>query len=73
MYITMIKKGVLILFFLATTANFLMAQTNVSREDLQKQEQSLKKELEELNQLKNQIQKNKKSMVIIMFRVKLHK
>ena len=61
MYITMIKKGVLILFFLATTANFLMAQTNVSREDLQKQEQSLKKELEELNQLKNQIQKNKKS------------
>jgi septal ring factor EnvC (AmiA/AmiB activator) len=37
------------------------AQASPSREDLQKQEQSLRKELEELNDLKNQIQKNKKT------------
>jgi septal ring factor EnvC (AmiA/AmiB activator) len=38
-----------------------MAQTSPSREELQKQEQGLRKELDELNELKNQIQKNKKT------------
>jgi septal ring factor EnvC (AmiA/AmiB activator) len=37
------------------------AQTNPSRDELQKQEQGLRKELDELNELKNQIQKNKKT------------
>jgi len=37
------------------------AQTSPSREELQKQEQNLRKELEDLNNLKNQIQKNKKT------------
>jgi septal ring factor EnvC (AmiA/AmiB activator) len=39
----------------------LDAQTNASREDLQKQEQSLRKELDELNRLLEQTKKNKKS------------
>jgi septal ring factor EnvC (AmiA/AmiB activator) len=37
------------------------AQTAPTREDLQKQEQNLRKELDDLNRLKNQIQKNKKT------------
>ncbi|MFM6994330.1 MAG: murein hydrolase activator EnvC family protein [Sediminibacterium sp.] len=39
----------------------LSAQTNASREELQKQEQSLRKELDELNQLLEQTKRNKKS------------
>jgi septal ring factor EnvC (AmiA/AmiB activator) len=46
------------------------AQTNPSREDLQKQEQALRKELEELNHLKDQIQKNKKSTLAQMAVIK---
>jgi septal ring factor EnvC (AmiA/AmiB activator) len=48
----------LLCFSLWISAN---AQSNATRDDLQKQEQKLRKELEELNQLKNQIQKNKKT------------
>lgn len=41
--------------------NNLNAQSNASREDLQKQEQSLRRELDELNQLLEQTKRNKKS------------
>ena len=55
-------KRISILFLLCfsfwLTSN---AQSNVTRDELQKQEQKLRKELDELNQLKNQIQKNKKT------------
>lgn len=57
----MIKKiiGLLIVCFVWT--NSIQAQTNPSREDLQKQEQSLRRELDELNQLLDQTKRNKKS------------
>ena len=57
----MIKKiiGLLIVCFVWT--NTIQAQTNPSREDLQKQEQSLRRELDELNQLLEQTKRNKKS------------
>ena len=57
----MIKKiiGLLIVCFVWT--NSIQAQTNPSREDLQKQEQSLRRELDELNQLLEQTKRNKKS------------
>ena len=48
----------LLCFSLWFTSN---AQSNATRDELQKQEQKLRKELDELNQLKNQIQKNKKT------------
>lgn len=55
-------KRFAILFILFIGIGFhAMAQTNPSREELQKQEQGLRKELDELNELKNQIQKNKKT------------
>ncbi len=57
----MTKKGAILFFILFGIGISSFAQTNVSREELQKQEQTLRKELEELNQLKDQIQKNKKS------------
>lgn len=57
----MIKNiiALLLLCFILNTT--LVAQTNPSREDLQKQEQSLRKELDELNRLLEQTKKNKKS------------
>jgi septal ring factor EnvC (AmiA/AmiB activator) len=57
----MTKKVTILFFILLGIGICSFAQTNVSREELQKQEQTLRKELEELNQLKDQIQKNKKS------------
>jgi septal ring factor EnvC (AmiA/AmiB activator) len=60
-------KRLTILFFILLGFGIMpYAQTNASRDDLQKQEQTLRKELEELNQLKNQIQKNKKSTLAQM-------
>ncbi|NCW11916.1 MAG: hypothetical protein EBV82_01915 [Chitinophagia bacterium] len=56
----MIKTSLLLVLIL-TNIMFAQAQTNTSREDLQKEEQTLRRELEELNNLKNQIQKNKNS------------
>jgi septal ring factor EnvC (AmiA/AmiB activator) len=57
----MIKRITILFILLAGVWLGAMAQANASREELQKQEQTLRKELEELNQLKDQIQKNKKS------------
>ena len=61
MSLNRIKKfiGVLICFFVFSNA--VNAQANASREDLQKQEQSLRRELDELNQLLEQTKRNKKS------------
>ena len=55
-----IIKATLFIIML-TAVVFAQAQTNATREDLQKEEQALRKELDELNNLKNQIQKNKNS------------
>ena len=66
----MTKKGAILLFLLLGFGISSFAQTNVSREELQKQEQTLRKELEELNQLKDQIQKNKKSTLAQMAVIK---
>lgn len=56
----MTKRITQFLFFIILSAS-AYAQNNSSREELQKQEQNLRKELDELNMLKNQIQKNKKT------------
>ena len=65
----MTKQGVFLFFLLVFGMNSF-AQTNGSREELQKQEQTLRKELEELNHLKDQIQKNKKSTLAQMAVIK---
>ena len=65
----MTKKLAFIFFLLA----FWMpsfAQNNPTREELQKQEQTLRRELEELNRLKDQIQRNKKSTLAQMAVIK---
>lgn len=56
----MIKRALFILFSIALLSMHASAQANDSREDLQKQEQTLRKELEELNQLLEKTKKNKK-------------
>lgn len=61
MSLKMIKKGVVLIICCFVLSNTIHAQANASREDLQKQEQSLRKELEELNQLLEQTKRNKKS------------
>jgi murein hydrolase activator len=58
----MIKKwSILICLFFACCINNVSAQNGNSREELQKQSQSLQKELEALNNLLEQTKKNKKS------------
>lgn len=57
----MTKRVAILLLLLISLFGRSVAQTNPSRDELQKQEQSLRKELDELNELKNQIQKNKKT------------
>ena len=57
----MIKRIIALLLFCIVLNSPLNAQTNASREDLQNQEQSLRKELDELNRLLEQTKKNKKS------------
>jgi septal ring factor EnvC (AmiA/AmiB activator) len=57
----MIKKIIALLLVCFVLNGTIDAQTNPSREDLQKQEQSLRKELDELNRLLEQTKKNKKS------------
>jgi septal ring factor EnvC (AmiA/AmiB activator) len=57
----MIKRALFILFSTAVLSMHASAQANDSREDLQKQEQTLRKELEELNQLLEKTKKNKKN------------
>jgi hypothetical protein len=58
----MIKKcSIIICILIACFVNNTIAQNNNSREDLQKQSQTLQKELDELNRLLDQTKKNKKS------------
>ncbi|MFY7693737.1 MAG: murein hydrolase activator EnvC family protein [Sediminibacterium sp.] len=57
----MIKRIIALLLFCIVLNSPIDAQTNASREDLQKQEQSIRKELDELNRLLEQTKKNKKS------------
>ena len=57
----MIKRALFILFSTVVLSMHASAQANDSREDLQKQEQTLRKELEELNQLLEKTKKNKKN------------
>ena len=57
----MTKRFAILLLLFIGMGLHAMAQTSPSREELQKQEQGLRKELDELNELKNQIQKNKKT------------
>ena len=58
----MIKKwSIFICIILACFLNEAIAQNGNSREELQKQSQSLQKELDELNRLLDQTKKNKKS------------
>lgn len=56
----MLRKIALV-FVILIAFTQVNAQANLSREDLQKQEQSIRKELDELNQLLEQTKKNKKS------------
>ena len=57
----MIKRALFILFSTVVLSMQASAQASDSREDLQKQEQTLRKELEELNQLLEKTKKNKKN------------
>ena len=57
----MIKRALFILFSTVVLSMHASAQGGDSREDLQKQEQTLRKELEELNQLLEKTKKNKKN------------
>jgi len=53
----MIKRIIALLLVCFVLNTTLEAQNNASREDLQKQEQSLRKELDELNRLLEQTKK----------------
>lgn len=71
----MLKKFILFsLLTLCLQAN-LFAQATNSREELQKEEQVIRKELEELNQLLDQTKKNKKSSLgqLAVIRAKINK
>jgi septal ring factor EnvC (AmiA/AmiB activator) len=57
----MIKRALFILFLMGIFSMQASAQASDSREDLQKQEQTLRKELDELNQLLEKTKKNKKN------------
>ena len=57
----MLKRFVLFIFLLAMLSIPAQAQDNLSREDLQKETQSIRKEIEELNLLLEQTKKNKKN------------
>ncbi len=57
----MIKRLTLFIFLLAMLSIPAQAQDNLSREDLQKETQSIRKEIEELNLLLEQTKKNKKN------------
>lgn len=57
----MFKKIILFVLLLIFANANLQSQANGSRDDLQKEEQSIRKELDELNRLLEQTKKNKKS------------
>lgn len=56
----MFKKIILFVLLLIFTNANVQGQANGSREDLQKEEQSIRKELDELNRLLEQTKKIKK-------------
>jgi len=69
--ILIMTKKLSVLFFLILLFGLQsIAQNSPTRDELQKQEQTLRKELEELNQLKDQIQRNKKSTLAQMAVIK---
>ena len=57
----MIKKTLFIVLSMGLFFSNVAAQANASRDDLQKQEQNLRKEIDELNQLLEQTKRNKKN------------
>jgi septal ring factor EnvC (AmiA/AmiB activator) len=57
----MIKRVTLIIMLMGSVLMNASAQANLSREELQKQEQSIRRELEDLNRLLEQTKKNKKN------------
>ncbi len=57
----MTKRGTLLLILFSLTFIRVDAQDNLSREDLQKQTLSIRREIDELNQMLEQTKKNKKS------------
>jgi len=66
----MTKKLAILFFLLLAFCTQPFAQNNPTRDELQKQEQTLRRELEELNRLKDQIQRNKKSTLAQMAVIK---
>jgi len=57
----MLKRAVLFIFLSLMLSLPNLAQDNLSREDLQKETQSIRKEIDELNRLLEQTKKNKKN------------
>jgi septal ring factor EnvC (AmiA/AmiB activator) len=57
----MIKRALLFIVILGSISTSSLAQDNLSREDLQKETQSIRKEIDELNLLLQQTKKNKKN------------
>jgi septal ring factor EnvC (AmiA/AmiB activator) len=57
----MLKRLTLYIFFMAMLSLPAVAQDNLTREDLQKETQAIRKELDELNLLLEQTKKNKKN------------
>ena len=56
-----IKRVILFIIFLGSTSLPVIAQDNLSRDDLQKETQAIRKEIDELNKLLEQTKKNKKN------------
>ena len=71
----MVKKFISFLVLFIGIQVIANAQGSGSREDLQKEEQSIRKEIEELNQLLEQTKKNKKSSLgqLAVIRTKIQK
>ncbi|MEN9697484.1 MAG: hypothetical protein RLZ56_905 [Bacteroidota bacterium] len=55
------KRAILVCILLSMALTTVLAQDNLSREDLQKQTQNIRKEIDDLNQLLEQTKRNKKS------------
>src|SRR3954464_3522296 len=64
----MLKKNLLLLVFAIITS--LVASAQPSKEELQKQQDQLKKEIAELNSTLSSIQKEKKSSLAVLTAVK---
>jgi septal ring factor EnvC (AmiA/AmiB activator) len=55
------KRALLLIVFLGSMSTLALAQDNLSRDDLQKESQAIRKEIDELNLLLVQTKKNKKN------------